>query len=309
MKQIEFKAMGSRMAVFLDRDGPRAQSILELVPNWFEEWEQILSRFRADSDLSRLNACAGRPVKVNPVLFEVIAAAVKSAAWTGGLVTPTLLKPLERAGYVQSFEMVRSAVALASPSSAEALQDALDWQEITLDESVGTVCLPRGMRLDLGGIGKGWAAEQARLRLEEYGPVLVDASGDLAVSEARVDGSLWPVAIADPLQVQDNLGTLMLAGCGVATSGIDYHHWLKDGLWQHHIINPRTGEPAQTDLLSVTSIAPNSLQAEAAAKAVLILGSESGLSWLEQQPDCAGLLAFPDGRVVYSRTFQDFLWR
>jgi thiamine biosynthesis lipoprotein len=309
MKHLEFKAMGSRMAVFLDRDGLFAQSLLDEVPGWFKEWEQILSRFRPDSDLSRLNAANGAPVQVHPVLLEVIETAIHAANWTGGLVTPTLLRSLERAGYAQTFEILHAAPNIFPGGAPDRLLEPTDWQQIGIDTSSRTVFLPAGMRLDLGGIGKGWAAHQAMLRLEIMGPVLVDASGDLAVSGLRTDGSLWPVAISDPLHVQENLGTLVLDRCGVATSGIDYHRWLKNGAWKHHIIDPRTAEPAQTDLLSVTVVAPDALQAEAAAKTILILGSQDGLNWLDQQPGCAALLAFPDGRVLYSHALPDFLWR
>jgi thiamine biosynthesis lipoprotein len=116
------------------------------------------------------------------------------------------------------------------------------------------------------------------------------------------------VDIADPLQVEENLGLLALGKCGVATSGIDYHRWLQDGTWRHHIIDPRSGEPADTDLMSVTVIAPDVMLAEAAAKVALILGSQVGLEWLEKQPQLSGLLAFQDGRLLYSNHIQDYLW-
>jgi FAD:protein FMN transferase len=313
MKHIQFRAMGSQMAVFLERDSLPAQRLLAQAPAWFEEWEQVLSRFRPDSDLSQLNRTAGRPVRVNPVLFEVIYKALETARWTQGLVTPTLLRPLESAGYAQSFDKLttdRNAVINIPMEMAEKLPHLgpTDWRMIQIDAREMTITLPVGMGIDLGGIGKGWAAEQAMRRLEALGPVLVDASGDLAVSGPRLDGSPWPVAIADPLQVQENLGVLSLERCGVATSGIDYHRWMKNGAWQHHIIDPRTGEPAETDLLSVTVIAADAVQAEAAAKAVLIQGKAAGLEWLENQTGCSGLLAMQDGQVIYSRQIQDVTW-
>jgi thiamine biosynthesis lipoprotein len=137
----------------------------------------------------------------------------------------------------------------------------------------------------------------------------MDAGGDIAVSDQMADGHPWPVAIADPLDVQESLDLLALRSGGVATSGIDYRRWQKDGAWKHHIIDPRTGEPAQTDLMSVTIAAPDVLHAEAAAKTVLILGSQAGLDWLENQPELGGLLALQDGRVLYSSWMPHYLWR
>ncbi len=146
-------------------------------------------------------------------------------------------------------------------------------------------------------------------RLAAVGPALVDAGGDIAVSGLQADGTPWPVAVADPLRLQDRLELLGLGSCGVATSGTDYRRWLKDGKWKHHIIDPRTGESAETDLVSVTAIGPDVLQAEAAAKTVLILGSRAGLEWLEDHPPLSGLLVLQHGRVLYSSGLDEFVWR
>jgi thiamine biosynthesis lipoprotein len=183
------------------------------------------------------------------------------------------------------------------------------WLEISLDAGRREIFLPAGIRIDLGGVAKGWAAHQAMLQLAELGPVLVDSGGDIASSGPQTSGEPWPVAVADPFQLQDRLELLALGSCGVATSGTDYRRWFKDGIWKHHIIDPRTGQSAQTDLVSVTVAGPDVLQAEAAAKAVLILGSRLGLDWLEDRPSLAGLLARQDGRIIYSSEIDAFVWR
>jgi thiamine biosynthesis lipoprotein len=310
MKQIEFHAMGSQMAVFVDRDDLPAVQALAKVPSWFEEWEQILSRFRPDSDLNRLNGKAGQPVRVHPILLEVIEASLQAARMTDGLVLPTLLKPLQQAGYEQSFDRISKGVdaPITRVSTSSEVAGETNWGRIEIDRSHFTVCIPASMGLDLGGIGKGWAAWQAMQRLEEIGPVLVDASGDLAISGPRADGSPWAVGIADPLRVQESLGLLAVDAAGVATSGVDYHRWMKDGAWKHHIIDPRTRQPAETDLVSVTVVAPDAIQAEAAAKAALIQGSETGLAWLESRPELSGLLASQDGRVLVSSGMPQLMW-
>jgi FAD:protein FMN transferase len=318
MIKVEFKAMGCQMAAFLDNDEPESARALQQTPAWFEEWEQILSRFRADSDLNRLNDSFGMPVPVPSTLWEVVKLSLETAHWTGGLVIPTVLNSMIKAGYSQSFEYTQSINFALQPAvniqllervTAGGVDMLASWHEIELDEVNQTITLPPGLKMDLGGIGKGWAAQQAMLRLSDFGPVLIDASGDIAVSGSRSDGTPWPIGVADPLQMQEDLDLLALENCGVATSGIDYRRWQKNGVWKHHIIDPRTGDSAITDVMSATIIAPDSVQAEAAAKVVLILGSQAGVDWLEDHPQLAGLLALQDGRLLYSYGMDQYLWR
>ncbi len=313
MQKLTFRAMGCQMTAFIDHEGHSAAQALAQAPLWFEEWEQALSRFRPSSELNQLNARDGQVTPVSATLFSVIRAALDAAQRSTGLVTPTLLQSIERAGYDQSFDQLRQAQN--APGRGSAVLEALAvapvlhaWEKIRLDETHRAVFLPEGVKLDLGGTAKGWAAQQAMQRLQEYGPALVDAGGDIAVSGAQADGRPWPVAVADPLQVQENLGVLMLESCGVATSGIDYRRWFRDGAWKHHIIDPRTGEPAETDLMSVTVVAGDVLLAETAAKQVMILGSQAGQDWLERNPELSAVLALQDGQVFYTHPSPDDLW-
>lgn len=302
MQRLEFRAMGCHMLAVIDRDDERADAQLRAVPGWFEEWEQQLSRFRADSDLSRLNAAAGRPVAVAPALWKVIRLALDAARQSDGLVRPTVLDALEAAGYDRSFvSIARDSAGLPAPAAPP------DWRAIEIDQRASTVMLPAGVRLDLGGVAKGWAAEQAVRRLAATGPALVDAGGDIAISGPMADGLAWPIAIANPLVADATLGLLRIVQGAVATSGRDYRHWRKGGAEQHHIIDPRTGCPADTDVLAATVVAPDGPLAEVAAKVALILGSRAGLAWLDQRPTLAGLLVLADGRVLRSRRLDAYI--
>jgi len=300
--------MGCQMSAFVDSQSHAAAQALAQVPAWFEEWEQVLSRFRPSSELCRLNARAGQAVPVSAPLFAVVRAALEAARRSQGLVSPTLLPFVERAGYDRSYELLPAGGVEPQPAqdAPHPRQDA--WRAIRLDEARQTVHLPAGARVDLGGTAKGWAAQQAVERLQATGPALVDAGGDIAVSGPQADGRPWPVAVADPLQAQENLGMLMLEKCGVATSGIEYRRWLSDGAWKHHIIDPRTGQPAETDLMSVTVVAEDVLQAETAAKQAMILGSQAAREWLDSRPDLTGILALQDGQVFYTQSEPDELW-
>jgi thiamine biosynthesis lipoprotein len=166
-----------------------------------------------------------------------------------------------------------------------------------MDAAMRSVALPAAVRLDLGGIAKGWAADQAVRRLAAHGPALVDAGGDIAVSGPRAGGLRWPVAVASPFAPERHLAVLWLAGGGVATSGKDLRRWRRDGEWRHHIIDPRTGRPAVTDVLTATVIANSARAAEAAAKTAFILGRRKGMAWIEARSALAAVLVTDDGEV------------
>ena len=141
-----------------------------------------------------------------------------------------------------------------------------------------------------------------------HGPVLVDAGGDISVSGPRADRSPWPIGVGNPFAPSELLFTIALADGGVATSGRDYRKWIQSGRMRHHIIDPRTGEPAETDVLAATVIGPDPCTAEAGAKAAFILGSRDGIAWLDRHPELAGVLVLDDRRIEYSREFSNYVW-
>jgi FAD:protein FMN transferase len=300
MQRLEFRAMGCQMVAALDANKRAAP--LEAVPAWFEAWEQTFSRFRADSELSRLNQHAGQWVRVSTSLWEVTHLALGAARRTDGLFSPTILNALEAAGYDRTFDEI---TASAQPAAA---QPDGQWRSIQRQSLKRAIYLPPRARLDLGGIVKGWAADRAAKKLGVSGPALIDAGGDIAVSGPRADGSPWSIGILDPFQADRSFETLKISQGGVATSGRDYRRWLRAGKWQHHLIDPRTGLPAQTDVLSVTVIAPTTFEAEIAAKVIAVSGSEQGLAWLEELPGYAAIIVREDGQAVYSAQMNCYLW-
>jgi thiamine biosynthesis lipoprotein len=163
------------------------------------------------------------------------------------------------------------------------------------------------MTLDFGGIAKGWAAHQTMLRLRAEGPSLVNAGGDIAISGSRADGNPWPVGVLDPSDNGKEVEVLQLHGCGVATSGKDRRRWIRNGVLQHHIIDPGTSEPADTDLLTVTVVALDAMEAEAAAKAAFILGSRAGIEWIEARSTLAAMFVLENGHKLYSSKLEKFL--
>ncbi|MEA2574061.1 MAG: FAD:protein transferase [Chloroflexia bacterium] len=328
VQSIEFRAMGSQVLAAIASHEPEAGMLLGQVPGWFEVWEAVLSRFREDSELSRLNQQAGSasPVPVSQVLWEVIQLALEAAHTTGGLVTPTVLNALEQAGYNSSFDIVSRpnnlSPATVDPLSRERVGEKTgtesvatatpDWHRIETYRDTQSVRLPAGVRLDLGGIAKGWAAGEAASRLAKLGPALVDAGGDIAVRGTAASSPVWPVGVdapsLPPFEPDEQIELLTITSGGVATSGQDYRRWQQDGEWRHHIIDPRTGRPAITDVLSATVVAPTAAAAEIAAKVVLVLGSEKGLEWLEEHASLAGLLVLESGEILRSQRLHNYIW-
>ncbi len=301
MQRLEFRAMGCTMLAVLDVEQHPAS--LAAVPAWFETWEQTFSRFRADSELSQINQRAGQWLRVSAAMWEVTHLALVAARWTDGLFSPTILNALEAVGYDRSFDEI---TAVAQPIIS---QPDGQWRAIQRQSLKRSICLPPNVRLDLSGIVKGWAADRAARKLSVHGPALIDAGGDVSISGPRADGSPWPIGVLNPFQSDQPFETLKIERGGVATSGKDYRRWLRDGQWQHHLIDPRTGLPAQTDVLSVTVIAPTTFEAEIAAKVIAISGSEPGLAWLEEQPDYAAVIVREDSRAIYSTQMSQYLWQ
>jgi FAD:protein FMN transferase len=310
LHRLEFHAMGCEMLAVVDSEP--APLLLPKVPEWFEEWEQVLSRFRFDSELTQLNQIHEQPIHVSETLWDVFQAARKAEKMTNGLVTPALLDAIIEAGYDRPFDMLPH---LATLMPDPVLTTSTSLTAIAVDNSARTITLPFGVGLDFGGVAKGWAAYQAMKRLQARpeqgrraeGPALIDAAGDIAISGPRADGSSWQIGVADPFHRGQEIETFFVNQGGVATSGKDRRRWTRNGILQHHIIDPLTNQPAETDLLTVTVVAPDVMQAEAAAKVAFILGSRAGLEWIETRSELAALFILDNGQMYYSAKIEDYL--
>ena len=313
MQEQDFCAMGCEMHAILDDDTPAAAAELTSAADWFRDWEGRLSRFDRQSELSRLNRCHDDVVPVSKPFLEVLQTALWAAHASAGLVTPTLHDQMLAAGYDRSFELIERQGAAEQQRPVGASYASADtygrWRAIKVDPRARTVRRPAGLRLDFGGIAKGWAADRAARQLGHTAPALMDAGGDIALSGPRADGSAWPIAIEHPFEPGAQVGLLMLERGGVATSGRGYRRWRQGDVWRHHILDARTGQPAETDVINATVVAPSAVEAEVGAKVALILGSQEGLAWLEARPTLAGLLALADGRIVLSSRMNAYLWQ
>ena len=301
--RLAFRAMGTDMLACVDADSDQAPALLNEAPRWFADWEQTLSRFRPDSELARLNQ-AGRPIKVSDTLWDVFQHAVRAVALTGGLVTPTVAKAVIGAGYDKDFSLIKNGAEGHITKHSVPSLNMLQW-----DNAARTIHLPPGVSLDFGGIAKGWAAGKAVERLSQVGPALMNCGGDIALSGALLNGEPWEIGVYKPFERESEYLEMLYfrEKCGVASSATDRRRWMQDGQTRHHIIDPRTGQPAETDVVHATVVAPSAVEAEAAAKSVLIRGSMDGLDWLESHPELAGLLILENGEILYSQRIVEFL--
>ena len=291
-----FRAMGCQMSVWLElKNEETAAALLTEAEQMFLRAELCLSRFDAQSELSQLNANPGIWVPVSEMLWTVAVQARQMARETNGLFDPTLLTALEAAGYKTSFadlpfwaEEMETDVETAVPPLGQ-------WEAIQVHAEGRSLWLPKGIRLDLGGIAKGYVAQQVVNLLSDWGPCLVDASGDLTAGEAPTGWPGWPVAVAkpsaNPLGERETQFPLWLVNGTMATSGIDYRRWQQNGRSAHHLIDPRTGQPAQTDLLTATVLAKTAVRAEAWATAALVAGKKLAHQLLAEKNLAAALIS------------------
>lgn len=243
------------------------------------EVDAACSRFRPDSELTRVNSGAGRPVAVTDRLFEAIKVALSAAAATEGLVDPTIGRALRLAGYDQTFASVRRR----DPRSFRArFAVAAGWQRVQVDAERRTVCVPAGCELDLGATAKALAADRiAAAAVAESGSgVLVSLGGDVAVAGQAPAGG-WSIRIADDHDAPlDGSGpAVSISSGGLASSSTSVRRWRAGRTELHHIVDPRTGRPADTPWRTVTVAARSCVEANVACTASVVLG-EAAPDWL-----------------------------
>jgi thiamine biosynthesis lipoprotein len=248
-----FRAMGVDVVVA----GGNSRELVEVM-ELFEAWDGVFSRFRPESELSRINAAASDFVVVSPLFGRALATSLDAAAATQGLVDPTLGAAIVAAGYDRDFAaLCDDGLPLEPPAPGR-------WKAVRLS---GRLLLrPAGLELDLNGVVKSLAVDEALGLLA--GPGFVSAGGDIA---AR-----GPITVALPAN-----GAVRLLGGGLATSGTRSRHWRRGGEEQHHLIDPRSGRPSRSRWSDVTVAAATCVAADVAAKAAFLLGDD-GPAWLEE---------------------------
>jgi thiamine biosynthesis lipoprotein len=273
MRYHDFQAMNSDILLAAEGTNSRISVGFKEVHDFIDASEKRFSRFSDKSELSRINLSAGTWFHASNDLFNMLTESRNYYDQTAGLFDPSILDALEVAGYDRSMDEIRGQVI--GQTAVKILPPKLNFHDVRFDKINQAIRLPPGMRIDLGGIAKGWIAERAASLLAFYSDACaVSAGGDLYVIGQPEGKSHWQVGLEDPNDPTRSLAILRIGSrYAVATSSIAKRKWVKGGQEQHHLIDPRTGEPAVTDWVSVTVIAPHATIAEAYAKALLIAGS------------------------------------
>lgn len=256
------------------------------------------SRFREDSELVRLEATAGQPTAVSPLLAGAIRAALRGAQLTDGDVDPTVGQAMETIGYDRDF----ASVPTRSGPLRVTVSHVPSWRAIELDGAASLMTVPVGVRLDLGATAKAWAADESADKIAgafNCG-VLVSLGGDIAVAgEVPPDG--WAIRVQDVTgdphtAAPGSSGVIAIRTGGLATSSTTARRWQRGGDLLHHILDPRTGRPAESAWRTVSVAAGSALDANIASTAAIIRGRRA-TGWLAQLGLPARLVAL-DGSVT-----------
>ena len=304
MHYDEFRAMNSD--IILAASGGDLGAINEgflLARQFINRSEQRFTRFSEDSELADLNRSAGVWFQASDEMFQVLQEALRLAFETDGLFNPAILPALKQAGYDRSMDDIRtSASRIEHPQEAE----KQDFRQIQLDPSRKSIRMPQGMQVDLGGIAKGWIAEQAARRLAKMSEVCaVSAGGDvflINLPEGEID---WEIGLENPLEPEKNLAILHVKPGAVATSSTAKRQWQHNGQLQHHLIDPRSGKPARTEWLSTTVWAETAAEAEVYTKVLLIGGPQTAEGLFSHQTNTAYLAVDKNGRVQGSKNYHE----
>jgi FAD:protein FMN transferase len=283
-------------------DEPGARAAMAAVFAEFDRLDRLLSVWKPASDVIRMNAAAGRSsVSVSPETRDVLRAAHQVSAWTDGKfdITFGALADVWRFDHDQD-NRVPSAEEVGSRLPL------IDYQAVVVDESAGTALVSRaGMRVHLGGIGKGYAVDRAVaiLRGRGLGDFMVQAGGDLYVA-GRAGDAPWRLGINDPRGAPgESFATIELQDRTFSTSGDYERSFVRDGQRYHHIIDPDSGEPAR-GCVSVTIVATSATMADGLSTGVFILGPEAGMALVERLPDVDAVIVTAANDVLISSGLQ-----
>lgn len=303
MQTLEFRAMNTAIILAAASSGG-AGAGLQAARALIDDAERRYSRFLPDSEISLLNRSTGDWHVVSEDLMDMLVRAAALYQETGGLFDPAILPDLKRSGYDKSMDEIRAHGA--SSSIAARPNTRHTFSDMQLDPDRRRVRMPAGMQIDLGGIAKGWIVDQAATLLAGYSPACaVSAGGDIVFKGDSPDGLGWQVRVEDPRDPTATVITLSLGPGAVATSSVVKRAWTQDGVARHHLIDPRTGEPATTDWLSVTALAPEIAAAEVYAKAMLIGGEGEASALVSKRPENTYFIVKADGTLMTLPAIQE----
>ncbi len=311
---LEFRAMNTDFLVagVSARAAEEVKALVDLA-------ETTLSRFSPTSEISRINQTNQTWTAVTALTYDLLVDAAEAYHATGGLFNPFLAEKMRTVGYDHSFETLPPVIVaqglndkqiiLASSGPCETHKEssigALLPEPLEFDFAAQSIRLATGAAIDVGGIAKGWIAQRAANQLVASGVKqgLIDAGGDVVLWGSDPTQGSWGVGVGHPLAADHDIADLWLEGLtAIATSSVVKRRWHCSGeLPAHHILDPRTGSPACSDLLQATVIGRDLVAAEQYTKALIILGSAAGSRWIAaKRADLAYIMVRNDGVILHS---------
>jgi thiamine biosynthesis lipoprotein len=299
---LRFPAMDSQILIY-GKQQPNKSWQASII-RWFLHVEKTWSRFREESELSYFNRQPiNQPIKVSHYFYQLLKTAQTYADLTDYLFNPFLASEIAALGYNRSSSHLSTEV---SPQKSEFSPIP---GKLLFDESTGTVIKTNKKKVDLGGIAKGWAADFAKLWLQSIVGIdsgLVDAGGDLIAWTVGED--TWKIGIQDPFDEKQDILTVEIQNGAVATSNKLHRTWIQNGKKRHHILNGRTGLPAETDVVQATVFASSVVEAEVVTKVLCMHSFNDAKDWAQEHvPHLAYLLVKDDGSIYMSKEISNYI--
>lgn len=269
----------------------------------FRDFEARFSRFQEGNELARLNASEESVVSLE--LFDLLSQSRTFYEETSGRFDPSILPMLIREGYGASF----GSIGFGVPGAVSGKTSSFDT--VSLDAKTLTVRKPESMKIDLGGIGKGYIVDRvADVLGKKYRDFVVDAGGDMYCAGRDVERDLraWAIGVEDPMDLSRSLAMVALSDHAVATSGINRRKWAVDQSEKSHLIDPMSGKSVVGDIVSVTTIANTTLSADIYAKTLLLMGIERGMIFAKQK-NLAVMFVEKSGGIKKNDLFETMLWK
>jgi thiamine biosynthesis lipoprotein len=287
--------MGTRIAVELWSEDPAlAQRAMDAVIAEMRRTDELMSTYKPDSQLSQVNAHAfERPVQVDADIIAVVERGLEMSRLSGGAFDLTYAS----VGYLYDYR----AHQRPTGQQIEAALPGVDYRQVQVDRNARTIrFLRQGVRIDVGGIAKGYAVDRSIERLRDLGirHAMVTAGGDTGLLGDR-RGKPWVVGIRDPRNEGRMVTRLPLADEAISTSGDYERYFEEDGVRYHHILVPGTGRPART-VRSATVLGPNATLTDGLSTSVFVLGVERGMQLIARLPGVEAVIVDAEGRVYYS---------
>jgi FAD:protein FMN transferase len=307
MEYDDFSAMNTVIQVAAEGSPADLQPGFAQVRQFVAESEARFSRFLPSSELSGLNRSAGQWFQASPEMFEIIQEAMDLYVLTDGLFDPSIMNALVQAGYDRSMDEIRRMESV--PMSSVSNDGRIPLDKILLEPIRQNIRLPAGMQIDLGGIAKGWIAAGAANLLAQYTDAdTVSVGGDMVFVGLPTGETGWQVSLEDPCDEQRVLAVLNVGPGSLATSTVTRRRWMQGNQSRHHIIDPRSGAPAEVKWLSISVYTEKATYAEAFAKALLIAGPTGARALNARLPNLNYIAVRPDGSLVGTPASKELLY-